>query len=81
MSQPLEGRPPADLRPVQAPLEVDPVHARRAIEALRAGVPNQDAVRLLRPQQPQIETRFQRQLGASTSNTSPWTSGSCAAAW
>jgi len=27
-------------------------------------VPNQDAVRLLRPQQPQIETRFQRQLGA-----------------
>ncbi len=64
MSQPLEGRPPADLRPVQAPLEVDPVHARRAIEALRAGVPNQDAVRLLRPQQPQIETRFQRQLGA-----------------
>ena len=64
MSQPLEGRPPADLRPVQAPLDVDPVHARRAIEALRAGVPNQDAVRLLRPQQPQIETRFQRQLGA-----------------
>ncbi|MBV9579018.1 MAG: DUF2791 family P-loop domain-containing protein [Chloroflexi bacterium] len=62
MSQPLEARPPAELRPVAAPLEIDPVHARRAIEALRAGVPNRDAVRLLSPQQAQVETRFRRQL-------------------
>ncbi|MDQ6672244.1 MAG: ATP-binding protein [Chloroflexota bacterium] len=45
-------------------LEIDPVHARRAIEALRAGVPNQDAVRLLSTQQPHVEARFRRQLGA-----------------
>ncbi len=64
MSQPLEDRPQADLRPVAAPIEIDPVHARRAIEALRAGVPNQDAVRLLSPQQSHIEARFRRQLGA-----------------
>ncbi len=63
MSQPLEARPPTDLRPVAAPLEIDAVHARRAIEALRAGVPNHDAVRLLSPQQPQVEARFRRQLG------------------
>jgi len=45
-------------------LDVDQVHARRAIEALRAGVPNQDSVRLLSPQQPQAEARFRRQLEA-----------------
>jgi hypothetical protein len=62
MTQPLETRQPADLRPVSAPLEIDPIHARRAIEALRAGVPNRDAVRLLSTQQPQVEARFRRQL-------------------
>ena len=53
------------MRPV-GPFEVDPVTARRAIEALRAGVPNQDAVSLLNPQQPQVEARFRRQLEALT---------------
>jgi hypothetical protein len=62
MTQPLEARQPTDLRPVSAPLEIDPIHARRAIEALRAGVPNRDAVRLLSIQQPQVEARFRRQL-------------------
>jgi hypothetical protein len=47
-----------------AQIGVDQVHARRAIEALRAGVPNGDAVRLLTMQQPQVEARFRRQLGA-----------------
>jgi hypothetical protein len=32
--------------------------ARRAIEALRSGVPNADAVRVLGSMQPQVETRF-----------------------
>jgi hypothetical protein len=62
MTQPLEARQPADLRRVAAPLEIDPIHARRAIEALRAGVPNQDAVRLLSTHQPQVVAWFQRQL-------------------
>jgi hypothetical protein len=62
MTQPLDVRQPADLSPLAAPLEIDPIHARRAIEALRAGVPNQDAVRLLSTHQPQAEARFRRQL-------------------
>jgi hypothetical protein len=45
-------------------MDVDPVHARRAIEALRAGVPNRDAVRLLTNHQPLVEARFGRQLAA-----------------
>jgi hypothetical protein len=64
MTQPLEARQPADLRPIAPPLEIDAIHARRAIEALRAGVPNQDAVRLLSTHQPQAEARFRRQLDA-----------------
>jgi hypothetical protein len=44
-------------------MEIDAVQARRAIEALRAGVPNQDAVRLLTTHQPQVEARFRRQIG------------------
>ncbi|NCO33549.1 MAG: hypothetical protein AUJ92_01415 [Armatimonadetes bacterium CG2_30_59_28] len=36
---------------------------RRAIEALRAGVPNRDAVRVLGCSQPHIEEMFQQQLG------------------
>jgi hypothetical protein len=45
-------------------MDVDPVDARRAIEALRAGVPNRDAVRLLTHHQPLVEERFARQLAA-----------------
>jgi len=51
------GPPPA--RP-----DTDQVHARRAIEALRAGVPNRDAVRALSSHQPQVEARFRQQLDA-----------------
>ena len=35
---------------------------RRAIEALRAGVPNQDAVRVLGSSQPLLEKRFIERL-------------------
>ncbi len=35
---------------------------RRAIEALRNGVPNEDAVRVLGCDQPEVETRFRAQL-------------------
>jgi P-loop Domain of unknown function (DUF2791) len=38
------------------------VSARRALEALRAGVPSRDAVRVLGSQQPHVEDRFRRQL-------------------
>ncbi len=51
------------------PMQIDPVHARRAIEALRSGVPNRDAVRLLSAQQPHVEARFRRQLGALADDT------------
>ena len=40
------------------------VAKRRAIEALRAGVPNRDAVRFLGSSQPAIEERFREQLAA-----------------
>jgi hypothetical protein len=53
----------AELRAVVAPVDIDRVQARRAIEALRAGVPNRDAVRLLTTLQAQVEARFRRQLG------------------
>ena len=38
---------------------------RRAIEALRAGVPNRDAVRVLGCSQPDIQERFEHQLEES----------------
>src|SRR5262245_32285490 len=38
------------------------IAARRAIEALRAGVPNRDAVLALGCEQPVIEERFREQL-------------------
>ena len=41
------------------------VQDRRAIEALRAGVPNRDAVRALGCAQPEIEEAFRRQLMAA----------------
>ncbi len=45
-----------------SPAEVTRVQARRAIEALRAGVPNHDAVLALGGGQPRIESRFQALL-------------------
>jgi hypothetical protein len=49
-------RPPDGLRPPGG--DVSRVQARRAIEALRAGVPNHDAVLALGGGQPRIEARF-----------------------
>jgi hypothetical protein len=43
-------------------LTLDPVQQQRAIEALRAGVPNRDAVRALGSAQPHIEERFVKLL-------------------
>ncbi len=40
------------------------IENRRAIEALRCGVPNQDAVRALGSAQPELEGRFRKQLQA-----------------
>lgn len=45
------------------------VNYRRAIEALRAGVPNRDAVRLLGSSQPRLEERFSRQLATFKDGT------------
>jgi len=40
----------------------DTINRRRAIEALRAGVPNRDVVRLLPPDQPNLDEKFQALL-------------------
>lgn len=40
------------------------LQSRRAIEALRSGVPNRDAVQVLGSSQPEIEQRFRQQLEA-----------------
>jgi hypothetical protein len=45
----------------------DTVDALRAVEALRAGVPNGDVVRLLKPTQADIEQRFDEMLDATES--------------
>ena len=45
------------------------VSDRRAIEALRSGVPNRDAVRVLGCNQPDVESRFTEQLAAVTAAT------------
>lgn len=45
-----------------------PVQDRRAIEALRSGVPNRDAVRVLGSSQQEIEQRFADQLAAIKSD-------------
>ena len=66
MSQPVEAREEADLSSIPAHLDIDRVHARRAIEALRAGVPNRDAVKALGCAQPEIEEAFRHQLVATT---------------
>jgi P-loop Domain of unknown function (DUF2791) len=70
VSQPLEARELPDLRPLPAPMDIDPTAARRAIEALRAGVPNRDAVRFLTTHQPQVEARSRRQLAALVEDAS-----------
>jgi hypothetical protein len=44
------------------------IESRRAVEALRAGVPNRSAVEFLRLGQPAIEARFDRLLGTAGSN-------------
>lgn len=44
------------------------IEHRRAIEALRAGVPNRDAVRALGCEQAEIETKFREQLQAAREN-------------
>ena len=64
MSQSVEAGAPGAAGRSPHQLPIDPLPARRAIEALRAGVPNRDAVRLLSSQQPQAEARFRRQLAA-----------------
>lgn len=43
-------------------MEADAVHARRAVEALRSGVPNRDAVSELGSAQAEIEHRFREKL-------------------
>jgi predicted ATPase len=48
-----------------APPAIDQMRARRAIEALRAGVPNRDAVGALPSSAPTIEDHFQRLLSAA----------------
>ena len=45
------------------------VSDRRAIEALRSGVPNRDAVRVLGCNQPEVEARFAEQLAAVAAAT------------
>lgn len=40
------------------------IQSRRAIEALRAGVPNQDAVQAMGSSQPELEKKFREQLKA-----------------
>ena len=65
--RPVTGAEPAPA--ATSPATVEPsglrVPARRAIEALRAGVPNHDAVRALGGGQPAIETRFRTVLEAA----------------
>ncbi|HEY8744534.1 MAG TPA: hypothetical protein VIU62_15675, partial [Chloroflexota bacterium] len=48
--------------------ELSAVEYRRAIEALRAGVPNRDAVRALGSNQQSIEEKFRQQLEAASAD-------------
>ncbi len=59
---------------LQAPVTVPDVEARRVIEGLRAGVPNESVVTALGCLQPEIEGRFRRMLEATQQNI---TTGSC----
>lgn len=51
---------------VQAAPGLSAVECRRAIEALRSGVPNRDAVKALGSSQQHIEEKFRQQLQATT---------------
>lgn len=53
-------------------MEQNTVERRRAVEALRAGVPNRDVVRMLPPMQENIEERFQTLLDATENG---WATG------
>ncbi len=44
------------------------LNQRRAVEALRAGVPNRDVVRQLKPMQPELESRFAALLQETQEN-------------
>lgn len=44
------------------------LNQRRAVEALRAGVPNRDVVRQLKPMQPELESRFAALLQKTKEN-------------
>ena len=44
------------------------LNQRRAVEALRAGVPNRDVVRQLKPMQPELENRFAALLRKTQEN-------------
>ena len=58
---PASGHPASEPAGDAAP-ELGPVQARRAIEALRAGVPNRDAVLVLGGGQPRIDEQFRALL-------------------
>lgn len=47
-------------------MTVDTVPSRRALEALRNGVPNRDAVTALGCNQPEVERRFDAQLASAS---------------
>ena len=49
-------------------LTIDDLNQRRAVEALRAGVPNRDVVRQLKPMQPELESRFAALLQETRQN-------------
>jgi len=51
------------------------IQHRRAIEALRSGVPNRDAVLALGCKQPTIEEKFRAQLQAAKEGLIFWQSG------
>ena len=56
------------------PIDADaytPVQCRRALEALRSGVPNRDAVAMLGCNQPVIENRFESMLASAAETSDP----------
>ena len=67
--------PPVAVPPVAVPPVVDeftPLECRRALEALRSGVPNREAVAILGCEQPEIERRFDAILaGAAGTSAAP----------
>jgi hypothetical protein len=55
--------------PRTSPASAQSVGERRAIEALRAGVPNRDAVRAMGSSQPHVEELFRQRLDAARADT------------